>query len=284
MLNKTRFTYCFIVISILLSFSLSASNKELKLLWSIEKTFNMPESATFDAARQAIYISNVNQYAKDGNGFISKVSTDGKSVKLKWLTGLNSPTGLAIYGDILYAADYDALVAVNLKHGKIIQRYDAPDASTKPTLNDVAISAEGVVYVSGSGSRTIYRLEQNQLKVWLKDQDKLKFANGLFIKEDTLYHGGLYWNAFDIASRKSVNRIPHPDKILKDFDGITSDGNDGFLVTLIDDDRLWHIRKDGISQPVSEQKLKGIDLHYFPEKQLLLLPQVGGGLSAFRYD
>ncbi len=97
-----------------------------------------------------------------------------------------------------------------------------------------------------------------------------------------MFHGGNDWNAFDVSSKKRIKSEPQPDRKLKKFDGITSDGNGGFLVTLIGDDRIWHIRKDGLSKPLSEEKLKGIDLQYLPGNKRLILPQVGGGLSVFR--
>lgn len=55
----------------------SATAYELHELWAIEHIFSMPESAVIDAERNAIYVSNVNVYAKDGNGFISRVNLDG---------------------------------------------------------------------------------------------------------------------------------------------------------------------------------------------------------------
>jgi hypothetical protein len=58
--------------------------------------FKQPESAVYDKATGAIYVSNVNgdPTQKDGNGFISKVGTDGKVSAAEWVKGLNSPTGL----------------------------------------------------------------------------------------------------------------------------------------------------------------------------------------------
>ena len=265
----------------LLIFSNLATSVEIDLLWSIKNTFNMPESATYDYKRKVIYVSNVNEYAKDGNGFISRISDDGKAVELKWISGLNSPTGLAVFGDTLYAADYDALVAIDLVNNKILRRYEAPDADSKPSMNDVAISDDGTVYVSGSASRTVYRLNKGKLEVWLKDKEKMKLANGLLVRNGHLIQGGLTWNTFDISSKSIVESSPRPDKKLKDFDGITSDGDGGFFVTVIDDARIWHIRKDGVSQPLSEEKLNGIDLQYLPKEKRLLLPQVGGGLSVY---
>ena len=111
----------------------------------------MPESAVIDERNEFVYISNVNVYAKDGNGFISRVRTDGTDLNLQWLTGLDSPTGLAIHDGALFFADYDQLIEVDIASAQIINRYPSPDDN--PALNDVAIASDGTVYVSGSGSR-----------------------------------------------------------------------------------------------------------------------------------
>ena len=253
---------------------------ELELKWSLENVFEMPESAVYDFRRNAIYVSNVNVYAKDSNGYISRVSVDGDRVEQKWLTGFNSPTGVAIFENFLYFADYDALIMVDLDTEIVAGRFIAPDKN--PSLNDVAVSADGVVYVSGSRSRKIYRLIDGELKTLVTGKELLKNANGLLVEGDWLVHGGLTWHYFDRHSGKQVDSRVQPDSELKNFDGITADGQGGFFVTLIDDARVWHIKANGESVPLSSEKLNGIDLHYQAEISELVIPQVGGGLSVFR--
>ena len=109
----------------------------------------------------------------------------------------------------------------------------------------------------------------------------LKNANGLIVEGDWLVHGGLTWRYFDRHSGKQVDSRVQPDAELEDFDGITADGQGGFFVTLIDDARVWHIKANGDSVPLSSEKLNGIDLYYQTEISTLLIPQVGGGLSVF---
>ncbi|XOV81045.1 MAG: hypothetical protein ACFHVJ_08855 [Aestuariibacter sp.] len=180
---------------------------ESQLLWSIDNKFNMPESAAWDAKRQVVYVSNVNHYAKDNNGFISRVANDGATLDLKWIEGLHSPTGITVFGDTLYVVDYDALVIIDLQTEQIVKRVPANDADAIPVLNDVAISNDGDVYVSGSRSRTIYHLTRQGLEIWLKDDVRLKNANGLLVHGNILLHGGEYWTAYDIASRQPVERF-----------------------------------------------------------------------------
>ena len=57
--------------------------------------------------------------AKDGEGWISKLSPKGEVLEAKWVTGLNAPKGMRVQGDTLWVSDIDELVAINRKSGKI---------------------------------------------------------------------------------------------------------------------------------------------------------------------
>ena len=243
-----------LLLQMILFASTAATAQDLTLIWKIENVFSMPESATFDTNAQYIFVSNVNEYAKDGNGFISRVSVDDASVVLHWLDGLDSPTGLAVFDGLLYFADFDSLVVADIATAQILNRYAAPDIN--PSLNDVAISPEGNVFVTGSASSSIYHLDEDQLKVWRHDEELLSLANGLAIEGDLLIHGGQSWNVF--------NR------------------HTAYLLSLLADDRLWHVSGTGNSRPLIGGPLNGIDLH--SQAALVVVPQVGGDLTLLRQD
>ncbi len=273
-----KIAFCFIFTNIQAS-----SELEIVPLWSIEKTFQLPESATYDPNRNRIYISNIVHYKKDASGFISSIDSDGKNLKLKWITGLNSPTGLAIHQDKLYAVDMDALIIIDLIKQKIIHRIPAPKSEKAPLLNDIAIAANGDVYISGSASRKLYKLEEDQLIVLIDDSIRLLKANSVLVDGDDLIVGGQYWNRF---SRKNASVIekspkPAPSSNLVDFDGITHDGNGGYFVTVINDPRIWHININGKTTPLSEKEIQGIDIHFDIDSHQLFVPQVRGGLTVF---
>lgn len=146
-----------------------------------------PESVLYDKENNVLYISNVNGQAtdKDGNGFISKVSPNGKFITEKWITGLNAPKGLVKYNDKLYVSDIDRVVEISIKEGKILNTYNAKGASY---LNDTAVDKDGNVYISNTffGFSTIYKLSNGEVSIWIKDE-QLKMPNGLFAEDGMLY-------------------------------------------------------------------------------------------------
>ena len=266
----------FLIIVVTLLVANTATAFELDELWTVDG-FKEPESATIDLERNVIYVSNVNGYALDDNGFISRVSMNGKVVDHAWITGINSPTGTAITNNRLYFADVDSLVVVDINNATILSRIPAPDAAASPSLNDVAIGPEGTVYVSGSRSRKIYIMVNNELQVWKHDPVRLKNANGLLVQENALIHGGQTWSVFSRSTGKLLEGAHSPSQ-LTNFDGIMHDGKGHLVTTTIDDPRLWLITPN-VTRPISEQQLNGIDMDV--KSGYLALPRVGGKLSLF---
>ena len=109
-----------------------------------------------------LYVSNVNggPNDKDGNGYISIVSMDGRIINEKWVTGLDGPKGLALSGRQLYTADIDALVAIDVNHGRITDRYKVEDPKF---TNDLAAAPNGDIYMSDMLANRIYLLSGGTL-------------------------------------------------------------------------------------------------------------------------
>ena len=108
----------------------------------------MPESC-IQAKDGSIYISEIGEFGKDGDGQISKLDKNGKlSV---FATGMDDPKGLAMIGDKLYVADKTRVLEIN-KDGTW-QVYGAQMAfpSTPVFLNDLETDKLGNLYVSDSG-------------------------------------------------------------------------------------------------------------------------------------
>lgn len=117
-----------------------------------------PESVLHDTAADVYLVSNLDgmPLEKDGNGFISRVSPDGAVQQLRWIAGgqngvtLNAPKGSGIRGDTLYVADIDVVRRFHRVTGAPLGDVPIPGATF---LNDVAVGADGSVYVTDSGLR-----------------------------------------------------------------------------------------------------------------------------------
>ncbi len=149
---------------------------KLELAWRLTGLAN-PESTTLSADGSFLYVSNVDGEgeAKDGNGFISKVSIDGKMIERNWASGLDGPKGVARDGSTLYVADITQLVAVNAETGAIISRMPLEGSVF---LNDAAVAPDGRVMVADSGTQRIYAVKDGKPSVWIED-DLLASINGL---------------------------------------------------------------------------------------------------------
>ena len=107
-----------------------------------------PESVV-QAKDGSIYISEIVEFGKDGDGQISKV--DKKGNVTVFAKGMDDPKGLAMIGDKLYVADKNRVLEVS-KDGSW-QVYGAQMAfpGTPVFLNDIATDKLGNLYVSDSG-------------------------------------------------------------------------------------------------------------------------------------
>ncbi|WP_428407190.1 SMP-30/gluconolactonase/LRE family protein [Hyphococcus sp.] len=238
--------------------------------------FKSPESAAFSTERRAIFVSNVNGYEKNGAGFISRLSMDGVVEDLVWLEGLNAPTGLAVSGDILWAVDYDRLLSIHIPSRLILFAYESDDRS--PLLNDVALDDDGSVFVTGSGSNSIYKLEKGRLKTWLKNDEALQYANGIDVTPDHLIVAGV--TLMRIGRSDKQIEIISDDKALHDLEGVKSDGAGGFYVSAVGDRPLYHVDAGG---NVTEE-LRGREFiaDFDIADEMLAAPVSAGAVSGFQ--
>ena len=116
-----------------------------------------PESVIHDTDQDVYFVTNINGNpgARDGNGFISRMTPDGTVDSLHFVMGgrngvtLNAPKGTAIMGDTLWVADLDAIRGFNRFTGAPLATIEfGPRARF---LNDLALGPDGKLYVSEMG-------------------------------------------------------------------------------------------------------------------------------------
>ena len=150
-----------------------------------------PEAVRFDPELGVYFVSNINgsPLAKDGNGYISRITRDGQVDSLKFIAGgrggakLDAPKGIAIQGDTLWVADIDAARAFDRRSGKPIATVSL--VGKAKFLNDAALGPDGAIYFTDtgfgddgkggmdhSGPDRVFRVEGRKATVALEFKDK----------------------------------------------------------------------------------------------------------------
>ena len=155
-----------------------AQNGSVKLekLWTLEG-FDRPESIIPNSDATEFYVTSVNGSTseEDGNGYISRISSDGKIIEKKWVVGLDAPKGFAVHDGKVYVTDINDLVVIDIAEKQIINRIPVPGAVF---LNDVAV-VNGNIFFSDSGAATLYRYTESEGLSKFLEGDVMNRINGL---------------------------------------------------------------------------------------------------------
>lgn len=257
----------------------AADNPAYPVAWEVTAGVKSPESAHFDATSGFVFVSNIGgggPTGKDGDGYLSKLTLDGKVVAAKWITGLNAPKGIRCFGGRLWVSDIDQLIGVDIPQGKIAERVPVPGAEF---LNDVACDSQGAVYVSDMTKNKIHRYRDGKLSV-LAEGDQLENPNGLLVVGNQLAVGG--WGSgggaklghlysLDLQTGKKTLITPEP---VGNLDGVETVAKGSYLVSDWSAGKIFYIRQEGTVTQLMQLPKGSADLGYAPDKLLLLVPQM----------
>ncbi len=230
------------------------------------------ESAVYDEEANVIYASMIGG-REAGDGGVATVSLDGELINHDFIDGLEDPKGIAITADRLYVSDVTVLVEADRKTGKILKRHTLEGIAF---LNDVAIAANGDIYVTDTRNSEIYKLDgDGNFSLWLKNA-ALDNPNGILVMDNTMYIAS--WGGSEEGG--AVSKI---DMTTKEVTAVTSKiGNlDG--IRPYDENHLiisdWRSGKihtvnltDGNTKEILEVGVSVGDIAYLADKKVLLLP------------
>jgi sugar lactone lactonase YvrE len=229
----------------------NANKHKLVKKWETEAVFKVPESVLFDKANNVLYVSNIDgkdTWAADGKGSISKMGADGKNILVDWVAGLNAPKGMGLYNGKLYVADPTDIVVINIDSAKIEKRIPVTGAVG---LNDITVDKDGIVYVSDSEGKKIYRMKNDSVELFF---DKLSQPNGVLMYADNFYlldSGSMY----KMNTDKSLNKLA--EGLEGGTDGVEAFTGKDFIVSAWDG-VVYYVYGDGKKEKLLDGRSKEI--------------------------
>ena len=247
----------------------SLKNPELQLLWVTDTILSDIESVIYDKKNDIIYTSSINGnwLKKGGIGFISKLDLSGNITTHKWINNLEGPTGLTIFNDKLYVADFENVVEIDIDKSKIT---NTTFVEGTKRINDLTVTNDGAIYGTGTLQGKLFSIENKKVSILKND---LARPNGILVQGDNLLLG--------LSGLKSVNTYNLKTKSMETLtkgiinpDGITAIGNGDYLVSSWQG-TIHYVYKNGDKKLLLDTSKKGInaaDIHYIPSKNILLVP------------
>lgn len=237
----------------------------LSKVWETTEELTTNESALYHKDADVIFIANIDgdPVAKDGKGFISKISKSGEIIEKNWVGGLDAPKGMGIAGGKLYVTDIDHLVEIDMATAKVSKKYKVEGAKF---LNDLD-TFEDKVYFSDMETGKIHLFHNGTFSIFAENQNNI---NGLRISADgTLY--GL--DGEGLKKYKSDGTFEILNANVKGGDGLVILGDNVFVAS------RWqgeiYLIKDGIETLLLDTKAdesNTADIDYVPSEGLVIVP------------
>ncbi|MFD2727139.1 TIM barrel protein [Hyunsoonleella rubra] len=254
---------------------------------NLNNILDNPENAYWDNVSKTWFISSLGgekvTIEKDGYGWLTRLDENGNVISNRWVEGLDAPTGMASYKNLLYVADRGVLVEIDISKGEIIRKINLPNSKF---ANDVASTPNGDIYVSDTFTNTIYKLPKNKkIEIFIKD-DVLECPNGLWIDGQHLIVAtwGPMTNraTFETSRKGTLMRINLKTKEITpvgkglpiaNFDGVIKYGK-FYYATDWTGGRLLKISEDGNVEEVISGFSQFADLGINAEKGIIMVPEM----------
>ncbi|WP_426330195.1 hypothetical protein [Pedobacter sp. R-06] len=140
--------FCLSIGMLLSTFAVSAQSN---------KSFDAPDQILWHSRTKNWFVSNLGggvSFERDKNGWISRLDAGGEIIERQWVKGLDAPSGMVSTEHKLFVCDRDGVVQIDIATAKIEKMFPIHGEF----INDVAIAANGDLYVSDFHANRIYRL------------------------------------------------------------------------------------------------------------------------------
>ena len=251
-------------------FGSAQAQHKIEKIWQTDTVIAIPESVLPDMKAKLLYVSLIDGggWVADGKGGVGKLGLDGKIIDTVWITGLNAPKGLGRHKNLLYVADINQVVVINIKKGRVEKKITVEGSQS---LNDLTVNNNGEVFVSDTRGARIYKLVKDIPSVYLEN---MQSVNGLKAIDDELYilSGRRFLKA---DAQKNLTDIATLDQA---GDGLEPVGNGDFIATSWIG-YIYYVHADGKTELLKDTRVEqknSADIGYDPIKRIIYLPTFNG--------
>jgi sugar lactone lactonase YvrE len=264
------------VFLILLSIVISVTLKAHESLNAISG-FISPESVVQDA-KGDIYVSEIGEFNRDGDGKITRISIDGKLST--YASGMDDPKGLTFIGKSLYVTDKNRILKVEPNGKWTVFGSTMAFPQTPVFLNDITSDEAGNLYVSDSGNLksggAIFKITSDK-KITLvlnENTPEILAPNGLWIIKNDLYEVD-----FSSGILYKVNlKTKSISKVAEGFgggDGLIKSG-DNFFVSDWKNGKIYKVQGSKVSL-FKDGFTAAADIALSYDKKFIITPDMKAG-------
>ena len=246
----------------------------------------MPESVV-QAKDGRIFVSEIGEFGKDGDGKITLIDSNGKASV--FASGLDDPKGLAIVSQYLYVADKTKVLKITPDGKSSVFVPATAFASMPQFLNDLEADPQGNLYVSDSGDLksggAIYKITPDGKASLLINEAKdarIKAPNGL-LADDT---GEVLIEVdFDSGILYSYNQKTGAlTDLAEGFgggDGIVHHSNGTMYVSDWKNGKVFSVSAKGDVTLVKDGYQSAADIALTKDEKYLMVPDMKAGVLDF---
>jgi len=171
---------------------LSTIHVQAKSIYAESITGLLTPESVVQADNGDIFVSEINEFNKDGDGQIKHISPAGKVST--YARDMDDPKGLTMIGNKLYVADKNRILEVTSKNNWRVYVPETAFPFTPEFLNDIVADQYGNLYVSDSGDLksggAIYKIDQDGVVSVIVDLYRVNIGTGKMTKLAEGFGGG----------------------------------------------------------------------------------------------
>ncbi|MCP4547856.1 MAG: hypothetical protein GY835_15445 [bacterium] len=235
-----------------------------------------PESVLYDPLADLYLVANINGQPtkKDNNGFISRITPDGKVQDLKWIAGganavtLNAPKGMGLTADRLWVTDINVVRGFDRVSGLPVDSIPVPGAGF---LNDLTVGADDALYVSDMATDEIIRITLAGEVSTFNSRPLAVGPNGVSFRGDALW--------VTVSSPDRLCKLNRAGDVIAEIgipggglDGLICLNDGGMLVSSWSESSVFMVNRERHVAPIIRDLPSPADIGYDSKRNAVLIP------------